>query len=189
MQIPLEISYRDVEKSEEIDSLIRQKAEKLDRMFENIISCRVMVEKIQLHNRTAQPFRVRIDLKVPPGHELVVSRDSSRTNLHLDLGAEIRWAFDAAERMLKELREKQRQDVKYHPQQQIQGIIERIFYNDNTGFIRSIDGRQIFFHKNSVLHIAFESLKVGMGVRFVEEQGEKGPQASTVQVVDVQEAY
>jgi cold shock CspA family protein len=35
----------------------------------------------------------------------------------------------------------------------------------------------------------FESLKVGMGVRFVEVQGEKGPQATTVQVVDIQESY
>lgn len=189
MQIPIEISYRDVEKTDEIDFLIRQKAEKLDRMFGNIISCRVMIEKFQLHNRSAQPYRVRIVLKIPPGHELAVSRDPSKGNLHLDLGAEIRWAFDAAERMAKETREKQRHDVKVHPQQQIKGVIEKIFYNEGTGFIRTMDGRQIYFHKNSVLHTSFESLKIGMGVRYNEEMGEKGPQASTVQVVDIQESY
>jgi cold shock CspA family protein/ribosome-associated translation inhibitor RaiA len=189
MQTPLEISFRDVEKTEEIETLIRGKAEKLDKIFINIISCRIMVEKLQQHNRTSQGFRVRIDLKIPPGHELVVSRDPSKGNLHLDLGAEIRWAFDAAERMVKEVREKQRHDVKSHPQQETQGVIERVFFADGTGFIRSTDGRQIFFHRNSVLHMNFETLKVGMGVRFVEVQGEKGPQATTVQVVDIKESY
>lgn len=189
MQTPLELSFRDVEKTEEMETLIRHKAEKLDKTFGNIISCRIMVEKLQQHYHNAQPFRVRIDLKIPPGHELVVSRDPSKGNLHLDLGAEIRWAFDAAERMIKEVREKQRHDVKSHPQQETQGVIERIFHTDGTGFIRSNDGRQIFFHQNSVLHTSFETLKVGMGVRFIEVQGEKGPQATTVQVVDIKESY
>ena len=189
MQTPLEISFRDVEKTEEIETLIRQKAGKLDKMFSNIISCRIMVEKLQQHYRSSQPFRVRIDLKLPPGHELVVSRDPSKGDLHLDLGAEVRWAFDAAERMLKELREKQRHDIKSHPQQETQGVIERLFFTDGTGFIRTTDGREIFFHQHSVLHMDFERLKVGMGVRFIEAQGEKGPQATTVQVVDIQESY
>lgn len=89
----------------------------------------------------------------------------------------------------KEVREKQRHDVKSHPQQETQGVIERLFFMDGTGFIRSTDGRQIFFHKNSVLRMNFETLKVGMGVRFVEVQGEKGPQATTVQVVEIKERY
>jgi len=43
--------------------------------------------------------------------------------------------------------------------------------------------REIYFHKNSVLGRAFPRLKVGTTVRFAEEQGERGPQASTVHVV------
>lgn len=189
MQVPLEISYRDIEKTEEIDTLIRQKADKLDKKFDNISSCRVMVERIQLHQRSGLPYRVRIDIKMPPGHELVVSRDPNKGNLHLDLGAEIRWAFETAERQIKELRERQRRDVKAHPHRTVQGVIERIFYNEGAGFIRTLDGRQVFFHQNSVLHEKFESLKVGMGVSFEEEMGEKGPQATTVHVIDVPESY
>jgi cold shock CspA family protein len=48
------------------------------------------------------------------------------------------------------------------------------------GFLTSDDGREIYFHKNSVLGRAFPPLHVGTAVRFVEEAGEKGPQASTV---------
>jgi cold shock CspA family protein len=144
---------------------------------------------VQKHQRTGTPFRVRLDIKVPPGHELVISRDPSKGNLHLDLGAEVRWAFDVASRQLNELMDRQNGDIKTHPFQQVQGIIERIFTVDGTGFIRTTDGREIYFHRNSVLHTAFDQLRVGMGVRFAEEMGVKGPQASSVQVVEVPESY
>ena len=48
------------------------------------------------------------------------------------------------------------------------------------GFLTSDDGREIYFHKNSVSAGAFPRLKIGTTVRFAEEAGEKGPQASTV---------
>ncbi|MCK4467404.1 MAG: cold shock domain-containing protein, partial [Desulfobacterales bacterium] len=50
------------------------------------------------------------------------------------------------------------------------------------GFLTTPDGREFYFHKNSVLDDKFKVLKVGMKVRFVEELGEKGAQASTVKV-------
>ena len=80
-------------------------------------------------------------------------------------------------------------DVKTHPYQQVQGIIERLFEADRTGFIRTVDGREIFFHANSLLNKTFDELKVGMGVRFSEEMGEKGPQGTSVMIVDIQESY
>jgi len=189
MQIPLEITFRDVEKTPELDTLIRQKAAKLDKICDHINSCRVVVEKLQKHQSTGQPFRVRLDLKVPPGHELVVSRDPSKGNLHLDLPAEIRWAFEAMERQLIELLDKLKRDVKTHPYQQVQGVIERLFTENGTGFIRTVDGREVYFHRNSVLHDGYTQLKIGTGVRFSEEMGEKGPQASSVQIVEVKESY
>ncbi|MDG5814583.1 HPF/RaiA family ribosome-associated protein [Chitinispirillales bacterium ANBcel5] len=184
MQVPAEISYRDVEKTEAIDTLVRQKIDKLDRICDHITSCRVMIEKSQKHQRSGQPYKVRVDLKIPPGHELAISRDPVKGSMHQDLSSEIRWAFDAAERRLKELMEKQRRDVKKHPFQEMQGVIEKIFKGEGTGFIRTIDGREVYFHQNSVVNEKFEDLKEGAGVRFVESMGEKGPQASTVMIVE-----
>jgi len=189
MQVPLEITFRDVEKTEELEELIRRKAAKLDRIFGHINSCRVIVEKVQKHQSSGQPYRVRLDIKIPPGHELVVSRDPSKGNLHLDVAAEIRWAFEAAARQIKELVDRLNGDVKMHPYQQVQGVIEKIFFNEDAGFIRTIDGREIFFHKNSLLHFPFDQLRVGMGVRFSEEMGEKGPQATSVQIMEIPESY
>jgi cold shock CspA family protein len=48
------------------------------------------------------------------------------------------------------------------------------------GFLETDDGREIYFHRNSVLEGGFASLSIGARVTFAEEMGDKGPQASTV---------
>ena len=58
-----------------------------------------------------------------------------------------------------------------------------ILAREDCGFIETADGRQIYFHRNAVLDAAFDRLKVGSEVAFAEEEGVKGPQASTVRVV------
>jgi cold shock CspA family protein len=42
---------------------------------------------------------------------------------------------------------------------------------------------EIYFHRNSVLPPGFESLKIGTEVRFVQEMGECGPQASSLSII------
>ena len=64
-------------------------------------------------------------------------------------------------------------------------IIERLFLDKGHGFIRADDGREIYFHKNSVLHDPFDTLRVGAEVRFSEEEGKDGPQASSVNAYGV----
>ena len=54
---------------------------------------------------------------------------------------------------------------------------------EDCGFIETADGREIYFHRNAVLDGAFDRLSVGSEVRFIEEQGDKGAQASTVRLV------
>jgi cold shock CspA family protein len=54
---------------------------------------------------------------------------------------------------------------------------------EGYGFIEASDGREIYFHRNSVLGDGFDDLEVGATVTFNEEQGERGPQASTVRRV------
>jgi cold shock CspA family protein len=59
---------------------------------------------------------------------------------------------------------------------------DRIDFTGEFGFLRTSDGREIYFHRNSVLDGGFDKLRPGTAVTFVEEQGEQGPQASTVHV-------
>lgn len=77
-----------------------------------------------------------------------------------------------------------RRKVKRHPAQEMDGVIDRIFTDNGDGFIRGLEGTEYYFHRNSVLHDDFERRKPGTGVRLVAEPGEKGPQASTVEIVD-----
>jgi len=184
MQVPLEVSFRDVPKSPIIEGLIRQQAEKLEQVCDHIVSCRIAVEQPQEHQRMGNPFRVRLDVRVPPGHEIVVRREPTDGTLHDGLPAVIRQVFRSARRQLKELVQMQEGRTKSHPMQDTIGIIARVDRHLGFGFITTIDGRDIYFHRNSVLNGAFALLVPGSAVRFVEEMGEEGPQASTVQPVD-----
>lgn len=184
MEVPLQVSYQGVQKTDEIDTLIRNYAASLEEVCDYLISCRVTVEKPHAHQDTGNPFRVRILVRMPPAHELVVKRESTKGDLHADLSTVIANAFDAMTRQLREATERQRSEVKTHPEQQVQAFVYRIFKEQGYGFLKTPDEREIYFHRNSVLHEDFDRMEVGTGVRFREEQGEKGPQATSVAIVD-----
>jgi cold shock CspA family protein len=75
-----------------------------------------------------------------------------------------------------------RGDVKAH-QTNPQGQISELFPSEDYGFIQTVGDRRIYFHRNSVLGGRFDELDIGTDVSFVEEMGDKGPQASTVRLV------
>ena len=81
MQIPLEISYRDVNKTDELEDLIREKINKLEKICDYITSCRIAVEKPQKNLNYGSPYRIRIDLRIPPGHEIVIKREPGEGNM------------------------------------------------------------------------------------------------------------
>ena len=60
------------------------------------------------------------------------------------------------------------------------GRIVKLHVGQGHGFIRMLNDREIYFHRNSVLDSAFDQLKPGTPVRYSEEQGDEGPQATTV---------
>jgi len=99
MQIPLQITFRDMDPSPAIDERIRQQAMKLEQFHERISGCRVVVEASHRRHRKGKIYHVRIDLTVP-GAELVISRDRELDHAHEDVYVAIRDAFDAARRQL-----------------------------------------------------------------------------------------
>ncbi|MGE5682324.1 MAG: HPF/RaiA family ribosome-associated protein [Bacillota bacterium] len=180
----LEVSYRDVERTDSIDTLIKEKLEKLEQVCDNITTCRIAIERPHSFVRSGNQFRVRIEIAVPPGHAVVVTREPGDSNMHQPLPAIIRDAFNAARRQLKKLVDKQKKEVKSHPQQEMGAYIVRLFKEDGYGFIRAMDGHEVYFHQNSVLNDGWNRIEPGTAVMFFEEMGEKGPQASTVQIID-----
>jgi cold shock CspA family protein len=175
MQLPLQITARDISLSEAAEGDIRAKAANLDTYYDGIMGCRVVVEGPVRHHRKG-PFTVRIDLTVP-GAELVVDRHADA-----ELYVAIRDDFDAARRRLEDYARRQSGAVKFHEETR-RAQVSRLFPEEDYGFLETPDGREIYFHRHSVLHPGFDRLAIGTEVRFAEEAGEKGPQASTVAIV------
>jgi cold shock CspA family protein len=115
-----------------------------------------------------------------PGHkDVIVDKRHDDAPEHEYPLVAIRAAFDAAVRQIEDAERDLRGQVKAHSSES-HGRVARFLAGENCGFIETADGREIYFHRNSVLDGAFDHLSVGSEVRFVEEVGEKGAQASTV---------
>jgi ribosomal subunit interface protein len=108
MQTPLQITVRNIEHSDALETRIRDKAQKLEEFCKHIMSCRVVVEAPHKHHHQGKQFNVRIDIDVP-GNEIVVNRDH-----HEDVYVALRDAFNAAKRQLEDYVRKIRGDVKTH---------------------------------------------------------------------------
>jgi ribosome-associated translation inhibitor RaiA len=114
MQIPPEITYRNVNKTEDIEDLIAKKIVTLERVCDYMVSCRVAIERRHQNQHTGNPYSVRVDIRVPPGHELVVKHISTNGEQEEQLHTALHRTFEIMRRQLKELVERQRGDVKAH---------------------------------------------------------------------------
>lgn len=108
MQIPLQVTFRDMPASEAVEMRIREKAEKLQRFYDRIMGCRVVVELAQRHKHQGKLHSVRIDLTVP-GAELVANHAQ-----HEDIYVALRDAFNAIARQLEDYARRSRGEVKTH---------------------------------------------------------------------------
>jgi cold shock CspA family protein len=199
MTLPVQITFRNMERSAPAEKWISAEAAKLDRFYDRIMGCRVIVEVPHRHHQRGGLYHVRIDLTLPGGELLVKEQpslhssiqqiDEERSVKHLELKAPhkslrqaINDAFRAAGRRLQDYARRQRGDVKTH-EPAARGRVSKLFPEAGYGFLETPGGREIYFHRNSVLNGSFDRLKVGTVVVFTEEEGEKGPQASTVRLV------
>jgi ribosomal subunit interface protein len=178
MQLPVQITFRDIPHSDAVEANIREHAEKLNQFYDSIMSCRVMVEAPHGHHHQGKLYHVRVDLTVP-GKELVASRAPSKHHAHEDVYVAIRDAFAAAKRQLQDFKRQQEGHVKQH-ETPTHGYITELTPDEGYGRIQTNDGRLIYFHRNSLVQGDYSDLEIGSEVHFVEEQGELGPQASSV---------
>jgi len=122
MRVPVEVTYRNVNKSRKIETLIEEKVEKLNEFHDGIVSCRISIEQEQESKKTGNPHHVRITLRVPPGQELVVNQKSSEDDPGEPVRAVINEAFKTMIRQLKKLNEKQREKPKTRVEKTLEEI-------------------------------------------------------------------
>ena len=187
MKVSPEITYRNVEKTNAIDNLVHEKIAKLENVCDHINSCHIAIEKIHDRPRSGSPYRVRIDMTVPPGHEIVAERNPAESHQYDPLDAVIRDAFNAARQQLVKLNERQHESDRAQNQEEAEettALITKLFKDRGYGFLKTLDGHEIYFHRNSVIHHDFDRLEIGTAVHFSFVEGEEGPQATTVKIVD-----
>ena len=183
MQIAPEIVYHDVERSEWVESYVLERMRRLDKFAQGITRCHVTLTREQASRQKGNRYSVMVEVRVPPQHDLAIKKEKEIREMRTQLPAVINLAFAAIERQLKKTAALRRYELKDHNDEQSRGIVEQLLA-DGYGFIRTVDdNRQFYFHRNSVLHDGFERLAIGTEVRFSAEEGEQGPQASSVQIV------
>jgi ribosomal subunit interface protein len=173
MKSLLQITTRDVPHSEALENHIRQKAEKLETFYPNIMGCRVVVEIPHKHKHQGRAFNVRLDITVP-GNELVVNREADE-----DVYVALRDAFNAAKRQLEDYGRRQRGEIKTHAPI-LRGRVTRVIAEESYGFIETPDGQELYFHRDNLAENNFDKLAAGSEVRFLEDIGGEGLQAKRV---------
>jgi len=197
MILPPQVTLRNMEPVPDLEAGIAKEIEVLERFFDRIMSCRIMVEGPRGH-RYGGLYKVRIDLGVP-NEELVVehspslhgtlqdieapskTKQSEPDRIHRDVHRAVHDAFHEMRRRLQDYVRRMRGQTKQH--EEAQAKITKLFPEKGYGFLETADGREIYFHRDSVLDEHFDHLRVGSDVHFAEEAGEKGPQATTVKLV------
>lgn len=184
MQIPVEITFRDIEHSDAVEARTREWVGKLERVYDRITRCEVMVSQPHHRHRKGNAFSITVRLTIPGG-EVVSSHDPGPDGAHEDVYVALRDAFMAAKRQLEDaVRARLRRDVKQHNGgDRVHGVVTFLDVEKEWGWIEPDDGRRIYFHRNSVLDGKMDGIAIGDEVRFAEEQGNEGPQASTVEII------
>jgi ribosomal subunit interface protein len=179
----LEIAFRDLDPSDFIRNLVEERVERLERFHPNITGCRVVVEA---PHRSAEghnpPIGISVEVDVP-AKPRIVAKDSEQQRAmkggHL---AAINRAFEAVERQLEDLKDKQRGEVKRHENAGQTGSVVRLFPEQGYGFIELAGGPELHFTRTAMIGGGFDQLTVGTMVQVTQAaaEGPMGPQASFV---------
>lgn len=177
MERPLNLITRGFALPAAVEDEIRARAAALERFYPRLVGCSVVVEGPGRHHLRGGPYDVQLDLRVPGAEPILVNRQHQER-----LERAVDDVFDVATRRLEDLLRLQREQVKRHEPPQASARVARTYPDRDYGFLTTVDGREVYFHRNSLLG-DFDALQPGTEVRFHERAGEEGPQASTVVVV------
>ena len=182
MQTPPEIVFEGLPATPQIKDAIDAHLVELERRWGRITACRVVVKGPGQRHRRGGLYEVHIRLALPDGREVNVARTPPADERHSDLTFAVDDAFKHARRQLQDQVRRAQNQIKHHQGPPIATVV-RIDPSGEFGFLETSDGQEVYFHRNSVLGHGASQLRVGSRVTFVEESGEKGPQATTVKLL------
>lgn len=190
MDVPLQLAFHNIEKSDWAEEEIRRRVDKLSDFYGHVIGCRVTVDRRTGKPVGAVPPVVHIEISLPGVAPLVVAYEPERLQREYQsptLGNAISHAFDIAERRLaklKDARSGRPEGGELDLHNQFLGHVAELHPDRDHGFLMTKEGGLLYFHRNSMLSGSFDDLQRGAPVHYVEEVGDTGPIARKVRVVD-----
>ena len=188
MQVPLEVAFHNIERSDWAEAEIRERVADLEKIYDRLTSCRVRVDQRANNNAGTIPPVVHIELGIPGRNDVVVSHEPDhlmRKFQRPDLHNAINEAFRIAERCLLDIKQQRggRTKVGQHdaPNQSL-GQIAETDPGGDFGFLLTKEGGLLYFHRNAMLSGNFDDLRRGHEVYYVQGMGDTGPVASKVRV-------
>ena len=163
MQIPVEIVWHEMEPLPHVEKRVNERVARLEKFFDRIVGCRVVVESAHRRHRKGNEYEVRVDVTVPGGL-LSIDRRPGDDHAHHDLLVAVRDAFDAMERRLRRWKDEHSGRPELGESPLLQGKIAELDAQAGGGQIAVTDGRLIYFHRNAVIDGSFEAMEVGSPV-------------------------
>jgi len=182
METPLQLDFQGMDANGTIRDCVLKQVRMLEGRFGRITACRVVVKAPGEHHRKGGLYEINIRLSLPQGRQVDIGRTAIEDERHADLAFALNDAFKRARRRLQDKTRRMQGHIKAHDGQPTATVV-RLDDVSGFGFLQTDDGREIYFHRNSVLNDAFSRLAPGTRTTFTEAMGEKGPQASTVKLL------
>jgi cold shock CspA family protein len=169
----IHINVRNTELLKEWEDKINEEVSKLESRYPEIIHDLRFTIIAPSHHRLGA-FEIRAVSTVPDDTIVVKNNGELVVPLIVDV-------FNDLNRQLREYNRKRQHLMRQEILPEI-GIVHRVVPGGEYGFIQSADGREIYFHKNSLKNLSYNDLREGDSVEFSAEEGEQGPQATWVKL-------
>ncbi len=188
MQIPVDIAFHNLQKSDWAENEIRDHVARLEGIYDRLTTCRVRVDQRASNASNSIPPVVRIEISLPGHNDIVVAHEPDHLQRKFqapDLRNAINEAFRIAERQLSQYKDQLKDRTAaggHEAAHEFLGQVAEITPAEDFGFLLTASGGLLYFHRNSILSGDFDRLKVGSEVHYVEEVGDTGPIATKVRV-------
>lgn len=186
MQTPVEIDYQGLKANDQLRDCVARNVSTLEERFGRITACRVVIRGPSERHRKGGAYDITIRLSLPQGREVDIGRSEKAQdqvdNRLLDPVIAVNDAFKRARRRLQDQAQRMQGHVKFHESAPV-ATVSRYDEAAGYGFLETADGREVYFHKNSVIYGSSPHVMPGTRVTFCEEMGIKGPQASSVRLL------
>lgn len=178
MMVEYDVTIRGVDDCQELRMDVLEQARGLKRFAPDIWRCSVLLESFSRRRGGCGRMTVNVQVALP-GARVDVGCASPAGGDTGDSDTAIRDAFRVMRRRLQDLHRRQRGEVCAY-QSSTQGRVARLDSESGCGLIDTLDGREVPFHRRSVVDGSFDCLAEGDEVVLTEVQGSRGCRAGTV---------